>query len=82
MGGTGSSQVERVGGLGSGKARVLLEDCALELLQRRAGVEAEVLREEVTGGAVDLERLRLAAAAVEGEQPLLQELSRDTDARR
>ena len=61
-------------GLGSCKARVLLEDCALELLQRRAGVEAEVLREEVTGGAVDLEGLRLAAAAVEGEQPLLQEL--------
>ena len=42
-------------------------------MQRRARVEAQVLREGLAGLAVDLERLRLAAAAVERDEALLEE---------
>jgi hypothetical protein len=51
------------------------EDAALELAQRRAGLEPELLGEAPAGGGEHLERGRLAARAVErqgegGEQPL------------
>jgi len=58
---------------GGREARLLPEDRPLQLLQGRAGVEAELLGQNKTGVPVDLERLRLAAAAVEREQPLLEE---------
>ena len=57
----------------SGEARVLPEDRPLQLLQGRARIEAEILREGFAGFAIDLERVRLAAAAVEREHPLLEE---------
>ena len=57
----------------SGEARVLPEDRPLQLLQGRARIEAEILREGLAGFAIDLERVGLAAAAVEREHPLLEE---------
>ena len=47
--------------------RVVAEDRLLELLERRARLEAELLDEARSGRPVHLERLRLAAAAVERE---------------
>ena len=62
----------------SGEARVLPEDRPLQLLQGRARIEAEILGEGFARVAVDLERVRLAAAAVEREHPLLRGTARDT----
>ena len=59
--------------LGGGEGWVLPEDRALQLLQSRARVEAEILGENLARVAVHLERLRLAVAAVEREDPLLEE---------
>ena len=59
--------------LGSCEARILLQDRPLQLLQCGARVEAELFRQGFAGVAVDLERLGLAAAAVERDQPLLEE---------
>ena len=61
------------GRFGGGEARVLAEDCALQLLQDRARIEAEILGEDFARRAVHLERIRLAVAAVEREHPLLEE---------
>ena len=49
---------------------VLVEDVALELLERRAGLDPELLRERPPGVGVGVERVRLTAAAVEREHLL------------
>jgi hypothetical protein len=59
--------------LGGVEARLLPEDRPFQLLEGRARVEAELLRQDLAGVAVDLERFRLASAAVEREQALLEE---------
>ena len=59
--------------LRSGEPRVLLQDRALQFLQGGARLEAEVVGEDAAGVAIDLESVRLAAAAVEGEHLLLEE---------
>ena len=50
--------------------RVLVEDVALELLERRARLDPEFLRERAPGVGVGVERIRLAAAAVERDHLL------------
>jgi hypothetical protein len=50
--------------------RVLPEDGRLELLQRLARLEAELVGELLPGLAIRLERLRLTPAPVEGEHEL------------
>ena len=45
--------------------RILAQDRLLELLERRARLQAELLHEPRSGRPVDLERLGLAPAAVE-----------------
>ncbi len=73
VGGTGQRPRRAGWRFRSGEARVLPEDRPLQLLQGWARVEAEILREGFAGFAIDLERIRLAAAAVEREHPLLEE---------
>ena len=50
--------------------RILIQDRALELLQPPAGLEAELVGEHPARLPVHVERLRLAARAVEGEHEL------------
>ncbi len=50
--------------------RVLLENVPLEALERPAGVDPELVDERSTCLLIDLERLRLAPAAVEREHQL------------
>src|SRR6266545_5120692 len=50
--------------------RVLVQDLPLELLERRAGVDAELLHEGPPRVLEDVERVGLAAAAVEREHEL------------
>ena len=50
--------------------RVLGEDRGLQALELRARVQAEVLDQDVAGAAVGVERVGLAAGAVEGEHQL------------
>ena len=61
---------------------ILAQHAPLELLQLRRGVEAELVGEREPGGPVDLERLGLAAAAVQRKhqlaaQPLAQRMEGD-----
>ena len=49
--------------------RVVLEDPPLQLLQLRARLDSQLVDEPSSGRAIGLEGLRLAAAAVEGDQP-------------
>jgi hypothetical protein len=49
--------------------RVVLQDHALKLLQLRARLDAQLVHEPPTRGAIGLERLGLASAAVEGDEP-------------
>ena len=53
-----------------GERRLLPQDRPLELLQRRAGLDAELLDEQRPAVAVTRERLGLAAAAVERDHEL------------
>jgi hypothetical protein len=50
--------------------RVLGQDRVLEAPQLRPGLDARLLDEHVAGAAVDLERLRLAAAAIQRQHEL------------
>ncbi len=56
-----------------GEARLLPQDRPLELLERGARLEAELVGEDAARVAVDLERVGLPPAAVEGEHALLEE---------
>ena len=62
----------RLGGRSNGRVqgRILLEDCALELLKTDARLEAELVQELTAGAPVCLERIGLAARAVEREHQL------------
>ena len=62
------------GGLGEIERRIVLEDRALELPQRRAGLQAELGSQPRRGTAVRVERLRLPAAAVEREHQLAEQV--------
>ena len=53
-----------------GEARILLEDALLEVAQRGAGLQPELLVEPPPPLGEDLERLRLPPAAIEGEHEL------------
>ena len=55
----------------SGERRVLAQHGTLELLQRRARLDAELLDEHLTRRAVGLERVLLPAGAIEREDLLL-----------
>ena len=64
------------------RERLLAEDRGVHSAQERARLEPELLDEELAAFAVDLERLRLPARAVEGEhqlrpQPLAQRIGAD-----
>src|SRR5205085_10261481 len=50
--------------------RVLAQDRAVQLLQRRAGLDPELVDEDAPSVVVDLERFRLPARAVEREHQL------------
>ena len=52
------------------EARVLVEDRRLETLQLRPGLDPDLLDQRLSRLAVGLERLGLAAGAIEGEHPL------------
>ena len=69
---TGSAVGVAGTGLGRWRSerRVLIQDRAVELLQRRAGVDPELLEEPLAGVGVDGERLGLPARAVEREHQL------------
>ena len=51
----------------------MVEDGFLETLQGVVRLEAKLLVEQATAGSVDLERVRLTAAAVEGAHQLAPE---------
>ena len=57
--------------LGRGQRRIVPEDAALELLQGRAGLEAELIDEQPPGRAVRVEGVLLPSRAVERENVLL-----------
>ena len=64
------------------EGRILGQDGALESLQLRPGLEPELPGEQAAAVTVDLERVALSAAAVEGQhrlpaQPLPQRVRRD-----
>ena len=68
--------------LGQKERLVLAEHRGLELLERRAWIEPELVAEHVAGRAIRSERVRLTARAVErehelGARPLPQRLRRD-----
>jgi len=48
----------------------VVQDCLLQTLQLRAGLEAQVIRERSAGLGEDVERLALAARAVERQHQL------------
>ena len=52
------------------KPRILSEDRAVQLLQRWAGLDSELVDEHAPGVVVDLERFRLPARSIEREHQL------------
>src|SRR5204862_477628 len=52
------------------EGRIVAEDATLEIPERGAGLESEVVGEHPPHGAVYLQRLRLPARPVEGEHEL------------
>ena len=71
--GTGSGRVERVGASGAARLGSWRRIARSSSCERRARVEAELLRQNLAGVAVDLEGVGLAAAPVERQQALLEE---------
>ena len=84
--GSGASAGRRRGGAAGAarevERRVLGEDRRLEALQLAPGVQAELLDERVAGAPVGVERVGLAAGAVEREHQLRRAGARGTGARR
>ncbi len=60
----------RRGRLGRRERRVVAQDPALELSQLRRGIDAELLHEQLAGGAAGGERVGLAAGAIQRERVL------------
>ena len=66
----GEPQAGRLGRLRSRERRVVAQDPALELLELRAGIDAELLEEQLPRGPARRERVHLPAGAVERERML------------
>ena len=71
VGGVGRRRAPARACSGAAERRIVAEDAALELLQRRAGLDAELVDEHSPGRAVRVERVLLPSRAVEREDVLL-----------